>query len=67
MSRDEEFNKRIWDRVSKIEDSVLRQFIISILRYELRVRDQERPAFKDEYMRILERLVRDNEKKHTQI
>lgn len=58
-----EFNKRIWDKVRAIKDDNIRQFIISILRHELQVKDHERPKFKDEYMTILDRLVKDDGKK----
>lgn len=52
----EEINRIIRERILKIEDKYLREFIIHILNYELQIRDQERPRFTDEYMKSLERM-----------
>lgn len=54
---EEEFANILWDRVLKINDRKLQQFIISILRYELENRDQERYEYKDKYKRDIVRYT----------
>lgn len=52
----EVFTNILWERVLKIEDKKLQEFIIHLLRFELQHRDEEKYRYTEEYMRYLKNI-----------
>jgi hypothetical protein len=57
MSSKDMINKRILDEIDALRaDKDIKQFLREILLFELDIIDQGRPAFKDKYIEIMNKI-----------